>query len=32
MNFQFYIERAIPIVSNAQRIQAMGEYNRFKSF
>lgn len=32
MNFQFYIERAVPIVSNSQRIQSMSEYNRFKSF
>ena len=32
MNFQFYVEREIQIVSNSQRIQAMTEYNRFKSF
>lgn len=31
-NFQFYIEREIQIASNAERIKAMGEYNRFKSF
>lgn len=32
MNFQFYVEREIHITSNAERIKAMGEYNRFKSF
>lgn len=31
-NFQMYIEREIEIVSNSQRIQAMTDYNRFKSF
>jgi len=31
-NFQFYIEREIHIASNAERIKAMSEYNRFKSF
>ena len=32
MNFQFYVEREIHITSNAERIRAMSEYNRFKSF
>lgn len=32
MNFQFYVEREIHITSNAERIKAMSEYNRFKSF
>lgn len=32
MNFQFYIEREIHISSNAERIKAMSEYNKFKSF
>jgi hypothetical protein len=32
VNFQFYITREIPIASNEQRIKAMSEYNRFKSF
>ena len=32
MNFQFYIEREVHITSNAERIKAMSEYNRFKSF
>jgi hypothetical protein len=32
MNFQFYVEREIHIASNAERIKAMSEYNRFKSF
>ena len=31
-NFQFYIEREIHVTSNAERIKAMSEYNRFKSF
>lgn len=32
LNFQFYVERTIAIASNAERIKAMSEYNRFKSF
>ena len=32
MNFQFYIEREIHISSNSERIKAMSEYNKFKSF
>lgn len=32
MNFQFYIQREIAVVSNSQRIKAMSDYNRFKSF
>jgi len=32
MNFQFYIEREVHITTNAERIKAMSEYNRFKSF
>jgi hypothetical protein len=32
MNFQFYVEREIHVTSNAERIKAMSEYNRFKSF
>ena len=32
VNFQFYVERAIPVISNSERIKAMSEYNRFKSF
>lgn len=31
-NFQFYIEREINIASNSERIKAMSEYNRFKSY
>ena len=31
-NFQFYVEREIHVASNAERIKAMSEYNRFKSF
>jgi hypothetical protein len=31
-NFQFYVEREIHVTSNAERIKAMSEYNRFKSF
>ena len=31
-NFQFYVEREIHVASNADRIKAMSEYNRFKSF
>jgi hypothetical protein len=32
MNFQWFVEREVPVVSNADRIRAMAEYNRFKSF
>lgn len=32
MNFQFSIERNIIVPSNEDRIKAMSEYNRFKSF
>lgn len=31
-NLQFYVEREIHVASNAERIKAMSEYNRFKSF
>jgi len=31
-NFQFYVEREIHVTSNSDRIKAMSEYNRFKSF
>lgn len=32
MNFQFYVERHIVIVSNEERIKTLSEYNRFKSY
>ena len=32
MNFQFFVERNIIVPSNQERIKAMSEYNRFKSF
>lgn len=32
MNFQFTVEREIIVPSNEERIKAMSEYNRFKSF
>ena len=32
LNYQFVIEREIIVPSNEERIKAMSEYNRFKSF
>lgn len=32
MNYQFVIEREIIVPSNEERVKAMSEYNRFKSF
>lgn len=32
MNYQFYVERHINISTNSDKLKAMGDYNRFKSF